>query len=257
MLERLLELKPALMDIVHPNASLSDAQWNEVKQLEGLLRHPFLATKKLQEADLTPGSFFKEWKKLIFKFSQIGGILADAMRTSMERREKVLLENNVLLAAVFVDPMYRVTLNDEERAKGKSALLQIALSLKHHKKRRYGANLFEEEYQSSRKENFLSTSESEDEDFEKLLDRQAMRRKTYTENAASNLSPLRLFKMDFNNALTDMENIDRSSKMTVMDAISHYPAILQKVAYTVTALPSTQVSVERLFSALRIIRSDL
>ena len=63
--------------------------------------------------------------------------------------------------------------------------------------------------------------------------------------------------MDFNNALTDMENIDRSSKVTVMDATSRYPAILQKVAYTVTALPSTQVSVERLFSALRIIRSDL
>ena len=63
--------------------------------------------------------------------------------------------------------------------------------------------------------------------------------------------------MDFNNALTDIENIDRSSKMTVMDAISCYPAILQKAAYTVTALPSTQVSVERLFSTLHIICLDL
>ena len=51
--------------------------------------------------------------------------------------------------------------------------------------------------------------------------------------------------------------IDRSSKVAVMDAISMYPDILQKVAYSVTALPRTQVSVERLFSALRIIRSDL
>ena len=203
------------------------------------------------------GSFFKEWKKLIFKFFQICDILVDAMRTSIECREKVLLDNNVLLAAVYVDPLYRVTLNDEERAKGKAALLQIALSLKHHEERRCGANLFKEKNQSSRKENFSSTCESEDEDFEKLLDRQAKRRKTYTEDAASNLSPLRLFKMDFNNALTDMENIDRSSKVTVMGAILRYPGILQKVAYTVTALPSTQVSVEKLFSALRIIRSDL
>ena len=67
MLERLLELKPALIDIVHPDVSLSDAQWNEVKQLEGLLRHPFLTIKKLQAADLTPGSFFKEWKKINFQ----------------------------------------------------------------------------------------------------------------------------------------------------------------------------------------------
>jgi len=48
MLECLLELKPALIDIVHPDVSLPDAQWNEVKQLQGLLRHPFLTTKKLQ-----------------------------------------------------------------------------------------------------------------------------------------------------------------------------------------------------------------
>ena len=47
--------------------------------------------------------------------------------------------------------------------------------------------------------------------------------------------------MDFNNALTERENIDRSSKVYVMDAIARYPAILHKVAYTVTALPSTQV----------------
>ena len=60
-----------------------------------------------------------------------------------------------------------------------------------------------------------------------------------------------------NMTLAVQKSIDRSSKVTVMDAISRYPSILQKVAYKVTALPSTQVSVERLFSALRIIRSDL
>ena len=141
--------------------------------------------------------------------------------------------------------------------KGNLLYSELRFPLKISRKKRCSANLFEEENQNSRKENFSSTSESEDEDFEKLLDRQAKRRKTYTEDAAGNLSPLRLFIMDFNNALTDMENIDRSSKMTVMDAIFRYPAILQKVAYTVTTLPSTQVSVERLFFALRIICSDL
>ena len=54
-----------------------------------------------------------------------------------------------------------------------------------------------------------------------------------------------------------MEKIDRSSKLSVLQAIERYSQIVQKVAYTVTALPPTQVSVERLFSALRLIRSDL
>ena len=48
----------------------------------------------------------------------------------------------------------RVTLNDDEHVKEKAALLQIALSLKHHEKRRCGANLFKEENQSNRIENF-------------------------------------------------------------------------------------------------------
>ena len=156
----------------------------------------------------------------------------------------------MLLAAVYVDPMYTVTLNDEERAKGKAALLQIALSLKHHEERRCGENLFEEENQSSGKENFSSTSESEDEDFGKLLDRQAKRRKIYTEDVASNSSPLRLFKMDFNNALTDIKSDCHGCNFSL-------PIHFAKSSIHVTALPSTQVSVERLFSALRIIRLDL
>ena len=129
MLERILGLKSALIDIVHPDVLLYDVLSNEVKQLEGLLRYPLLTTKKLQAADLTPGLFFKEWKKLIYKFSQIGGSLADAMQTSMESRKKILLGKNVLLAAIHVDPTYMVTLNNEKRAKGRAALLQIAFSL--------------------------------------------------------------------------------------------------------------------------------
>ena len=101
MLERLLELKPALIDIVHPDVSLPDAQWNEVKQLEGWLRHPLLTTKKLQAADLTPGSFLKEWKNLIFKFSQIGGILADAMRTRAYARRGLVLGLKTPLSLIF------------------------------------------------------------------------------------------------------------------------------------------------------------
>ncbi|CAK8687693.1 unnamed protein product [Clavelina lepadiformis] len=74
MLERLLELKPVLVDIAHPNVSLSDGQWNEVKQLEELLRHPFVTTKKLQASDLTPGSFFKEWKNYFSSFLKLVAI---------------------------------------------------------------------------------------------------------------------------------------------------------------------------------------
>ena len=100
MIQRLLELKKCLLDLAHPDLTLTDCQWNEVKQLEELLRHPFLATKQMQSAHLTPGSFYKEWKTLIFKLSHVGGKVADAIRASMQHRETKLINNDVLLSAI-------------------------------------------------------------------------------------------------------------------------------------------------------------
>ena len=53
------------------------------------------------------------------------------------------------------------------------------------------------------------------------------------------------------------ENFDRSKKLSVIDVLPSHPESIQKVAYAVTALPTTQVSIERLFSSLRVIKSDL
>ena len=63
--------------------------------------------------------------------------------------------------------------------------------------------------------------------------------------------------MNFISSLNNAEMNDRTSKLSVITAISRYVAILQKVAYTIIALPPTQVTVETLFSLLRINRSDL
>lgn len=51
--------------------------------------------------------------------------------------------------------------------------------------------------------------------------------------------------------------IDRKSKLSVKEAINCYPKILQDAACTITALPPIQVNVESLFSALKIIKTDL
>ncbi|CAL1548712.1 unnamed protein product, partial [Lymnaea stagnalis] len=82
-----------------PDETLSDAEWEEVKELEALLRYPYAVTKTLQSADLTPGIFYKEWKSLMFCLSQIGGTTANDIMNSMICREHLLLDNGILLAA--------------------------------------------------------------------------------------------------------------------------------------------------------------
>ena len=97
-----------------------------------------------------------------------------------------------------------------------------------------------------------TTSLSYDElDFEKQLDMQAKRQRFEKEILDEpNLDAA--FKECF-----EIETIDRSSKVSVLQAIERYLQIVQKVAYTFTALAPRQISVERLFSAVNLIRSDL
>jgi hypothetical protein len=65
------------------------------------------------------------------------------------------------------------------------------------------------------------------------------------------------FKQDFLYGLKEVEEYDRSSKLTMLEVIPAYPEIVKPAAMTVTAMPPTQVSVEQLFSALKIITSDI
>jgi len=57
------------------------------------------------------------------------------------------------------------------------------------------------------------------------------------------------FKQHFHQAVEEIEEKH--------NLLPLYPEIIRDAARTVTALPLTQVSVERLFSALKIIKSDL
>ena len=47
------------------------------------------------------------------------------------------------------------------------------------------------------------------------------------------------------NALNDMAIMDGMPKLSDMSAIPCYPVILQKVPYTVTALPPTQMTIKK------------
>ena len=130
IVKRLLKLKPFLEDIDNPNVSLTESQWREASQLEALLSHPYAVTKKLQEEDLTLSTFLWEWKKLIFNLSKAEGLIAEGIVSSMKKREGLLLENEILLAAVYIDPMNRILLSEDQIAKAKETLCDVAVWIK-------------------------------------------------------------------------------------------------------------------------------
>ena len=102
------------------------------------------------------------------------------------------------------------------------------------------------------------SSTDEEFDFEKYLDHKDRAKRSRMEKESSlSENTASKFQHSFSCALKVVEQFDRLSKVTVLQAIDMYPEMVREVARVVTALPPTQVSVERLFSALKIIRSDL
>ena len=89
-----------------------------------------------------------------------------------------------------------------------------------------------------------AASDNEDDEFEKELD--AM-------EAASRPIPT---ESDFDSLVAKMIDLGRVKGKAVWEVIDHYPLEIQESCRIVSAMPLTQVSVERLFSALKIIRSD-
>ena len=163
MVKRLVELKPVLTDMANPDVSLSEVQWKQVEELEDLLKLPFQVTKKFQEEDLTPGMFLKKWKMLEHSLSKRGGLLAATMYNSMKQRGVQLLNNKILLAGVYVDPVNRVLLSEIQKDEAKSVLCDIAVRILG-----LNAKAFSEDPDTN------STTDSEgtydEEDFEKFLD---------------------------------------------------------------------------------------
>ena len=82
------------------------------------------------------------------------------------------MNNDVLLSAIYVDPMYRITLNKEQVDRGKRTLVDIAIRMNHFSR----TNEICENTTPSLTETSSTASLSDDEsDFEKHLDMQAKR----------------------------------------------------------------------------------
>ena len=130
MVRRLLDIKSYLEDIDNENVSLTESQWEQLSEIEKLFSHPFTVTKKLQSEDLTPCQFLLEWRKLIFCLNKCGGLTANGIVSSMKKQEGPLLDNSILLGAIYIDPLSRILLTTDQISQAKKALFELAIRMK-------------------------------------------------------------------------------------------------------------------------------
>ncbi|CAM5156720.1 unnamed protein product [Natator depressus] len=98
-----------------------------------------------------------------------------------------------------------------------------------------------------------STNSSGDDAFEKELDKQERHRRVSTIHNCNEA----LFKRNFREDCEAMESIGRLKVKSVFEAIHSYPPSIQAACRIALSMPTTQASVERLFSALKLILNDL
>ncbi|XP_015125430.1 uncharacterized protein LOC107047194, partial [Diachasma alloeum] len=101
MLESLLEVK----DFCRKSSKtftaleLSEKQWQYIEDYLKSLMPAKFATKRLQDEQLTLGSFFGIWLECKCETQMVNTSLATELVTAMEKREEKLLENEALLAS--------------------------------------------------------------------------------------------------------------------------------------------------------------
>ncbi|XP_015114070.1 uncharacterized protein LOC107039116 [Diachasma alloeum] len=127
MLESLLEVK----DFCRKSSKtfkaleLSEKEWQYVEDYLKSLMPAKIATKRLQDEQLTLGSFFGIWLECKCETQMVNTSLATELVTAMEKREEKLLENEALLASVYLDPRFLPLLADKHSSAAIAKLEQV------------------------------------------------------------------------------------------------------------------------------------
>ena len=238
MVSRLLELKDAILELSLSEVHFSDYEWVELARLVDILRVPYDATLQFQSENLTPGQCYLDWKQVVFKLDKIGGTIAAKMSEALKSREEALLQSEAFVAAIWIDSRSRVLLSEFHKITAKSFLKSLYLRL----------SQFTPPSDSSSTPIASSSTETPiSSDFDSYLDGLEPSTSTYQPNPELDV---------FESALTAVEKLGRVKRSEVWEILSLYPDVIQPVARVVSALPCTQVSVERMLSHLRLVLRD-
>lgn len=119
MLERVQDLKVFIKNMSANDKKLksfclNSNEWQHVETIFKALLPAKICTKNLQCEQLTLTDFYGEWIACKFKTEAQNSSFAQKLLQFMISREKFILNNKVFVSAIFLDPRYKITLNEEQ-----------------------------------------------------------------------------------------------------------------------------------------------
>ncbi|KAL5239421.1 hypothetical protein ACI65C_006831 [Semiaphis heraclei] len=236
----------------NPDLKLTDNEWISIQSVVDALLPVKIATLALQKQDIILGDLYGIWWKCTNGLKSNGTILAKQILKSMKERQELLLKNNVYLSAIFLDPRYQCLLTEDEKNNAINHLIKTWKALLHLNEDDIGQedNIVHNSSLDTNNENHSRTEE--DDDLELFLSSQSSYSSLNSETSSPN---------DISIALHNFNRVDRlhykTNILSYWEEQKYDKPDLYKLACVVHAVPATQVSVERSFSGLKFILSDL
>ncbi|XP_050065167.1 zinc finger BED domain-containing protein 4-like [Aphis gossypii] len=262
MLERILYLKEFIKNMSANDhklkkVNLNHSDWEKVETLSKTLLPSKICTKKLQYEQLTLTDFYGAWITCKLQTDALNTSISKKLLQHIVDREKHIMDNKVLLGAIFLDPRYKITLNEDKCNTAIEHLIKVWVHLK-------GVELKNNIQETTPniedgQESSNSSTDSTDE-LEKFLQNKDNKNdsvsfdfnipNSQTSTIATRIETLlKSYHID-QNRLNYKVNILQFWK--TMEASNPELSQLAKVVFSV---PATQVSVERLFSGLKFLLS--
>lgn len=118
MLERLVELKEFYQNVISflpANCKLTEDDWQVLNSILDVLRFFERLTIRVQAVQFTVSDFYAAWLELKCEMEHLHGIgFVDNILDEMQKRERELLENDVVYSCVYLDARYHILLSAGE-----------------------------------------------------------------------------------------------------------------------------------------------
>lgn len=221
------------------NELLTLEEWTDVEKLLSILKPFNKYTLKLQSELCTLSDFFGYWisiKLAMNKFERIE--LVDLIIEEMKKREKTLLDNPLVVAAVYLDPRFQRILNENQKTNAVFFLKGLFNKLKRNKEKNYGeapVQLEQSKEQNSWEDLALYLENLED--------------CSITETVQEN-------ETNIDQILKNFDGTKAAVNISILDYWKNNKELhpeLNELASIVYTVPPTQSSVERSFSTLAIV----
>ncbi|KAF0751313.1 zinc finger BED domain-containing protein RICESLEEPER 1-like isoform X2, partial [Aphis craccivora] len=215
-----------------PELELNNDDWELIKSLVLTLEPVQIGSKILQKADLTIGDFYGCWWKVRNGLSKVNTELSKAIQASMIKRQKTLMFNDIFVSAIYMDPRFQILLVPEFKKKAQDhicKLWSLICALKN----------------IGRPQEVCTINEPEN----------------VTMVAISITTNSTILQPNICAIVTSYDGVQR---IPYESDIREYWSLKEKempelyeISQILMSIPATQVSVERTFSTLKFILSDL